>query len=159
MKSITHLFSKKQIGLMCLLIAITVGAGYFVYDKYFAKKMMIASINPYNFTDIDIADIYVNGTWGGSSYAHTGGSSSVCCVLVPEKWRPGLVVNVKWQRDDNEKWYTAQAEIPEYKQSAGLQVLFLKNNQIKVYLQDYWPCTPMHPMPKDKELCGEPEKS
>lgn len=119
---------------------------------------MVASINPYNFTDVSIVDLYVNGTWGGSINKHSGGGSSVCCVLVPEKWRPGLVVNVKWHKTEDQKLYVVEAEIPQYTESAGLQILFMKNDQVKVYLQDYWPCTPMHPMPKDKELCGEVKK-
>lgn len=152
-------YSVKKFWLAAFLIfGITFIGSYMAYDKFFAKKMMIASINPYNFTSIDITDLYVNETWGGNSHANSGGSSSVCCTLIPEKWRPGLVVNIKWKKTEDSKWYTAQAEIPPYKESAGLQVLFMKDNQIKVYINDYWPCTPMHPMPKDKELCGDSKK-
>ena len=152
-------FSNKKIWLIFVLLTMAVaGTSYFVYDKFFAKKMVIASINPYNFTDIAIVDLFVNGKWGGNIGANSGGGSSVCCVLIPEKWRPGLVVNVKWQKTEDEKWYTAQVEVPRYTTPAGLQVLFLENNQIKVYVMDYWPCSAKHPMPKDKKLCGEPQK-
>jgi hypothetical protein len=141
-----------------MLMAMVAGLSYFIYDTYFARKMMIASINPYNFTDVAVVDLFVNDTWGGSINQHSGGGSSVCCVMIPEKWRPGLVANIKWKKTEDEKWYKAQAEIPPYTESAGLQVLFLENNKVKVYVMDYWPCTPMHPMPKDKKLCGDSKK-
>ena len=120
--------------------------------------MMYATINPYNFTDVGVVDLFVNGGWGGNVYPNSGGGGSVCCVMVPEKWRPGLKVNVKWQKSGDEKWYTAEPEIPIYTESHGLQVLFFKNNKVKVYLIDSWPCRPEHPMPKDKELCGDTKK-
>ena len=147
-------FSFKQKAVLLLLIMSFSAASYFIYDKYFASKMMIASIEPYNFTSIGIVDLYVNDTWGGSVYGNSGGGGSVCCVLIPEKWRPGLVANIKWQKTEDPKWYSAVAEIPEYNRSAPLQVLFLANNQVRVYVMDYWPCTPMHPMPKEN-LCGK----
>lgn len=147
-------YSAKQIGLLLLIVAVFSGASYFIYDKYFAKKMMIASIEPYNFTGTSIVDLFVNGRWGGNSRAHSGGSRSVCCVLIPKKWRPGLVANIKWQKTEDPTWYAAQAPIPEYTESGALQVLFIKNNQVKVYVMDYWSCSADHPMPKD-ELCTE----
>ena len=136
-------------------IFFVVALGNIFYTNFIKVKMMPASISPYNFSDIGVGDLYVNGTWGGNSYAHTGGGGSVCCVLIPEKWRPGLVVNVKWIRGDlSDKWYSVEANIPEYTESGALQVLFLENDKVKVYVNDYWPCTPMHPMPKEK-LCDE----
>lgn len=149
--------SKRLIWLTLLGTAALTATGYAIYDNFFKPKMMIASINPYNFTNVAVIDLFVNDTWGGNSDAHSGGGSSVCCVLIPEKWHPGLLANVKWKKNEDPTWYTAQAEIPPYTESAGLQVLFLEKNQIKLYVNDYWPCTPMHPMPK-KKLCGDTTK-
>lgn len=146
-------FSFKQKAVLLLLIMSFSAASYFIYDRYFASKMVIANIESYNFTDIDIVDLFVNDTWGGNSHAHSGAGGGICCVLIPQKWRLGLVVNIKWQKTEDPKWYSAVAPIPKYAESAGLQVLFLENNQVKVYVNDYWPCTPMHPMPKEN-LCG-----
>jgi hypothetical protein len=149
---------KTNILVAAAAISIVVAGGYLAYVNFFKVKMMPASISPYNFTDIGIGDLYVNGTWGGNSYPHKGGGGSVCCVSIPEKWRPGLVVNIKWIRSDlSENWYSAEAEIPKYVESGSLQVLFLDNDKVKVYVNDYWPCTPMHPMPKE-ELCKEKAK-
>ena len=119
-----NLYNKKvRFIIVGLLIAAMAGASYFVYDKFFAKKMVIASINPYSFIDTYIVDFFVDGKWGGNAPARTYGSRGVCCVIIPEKWRPGLVATVKWQKTEDPKWYTVQAEIPQYFKPAGLQVL------------------------------------
>ena len=150
-------YHKKKMILMILTCIAIALAGYVSYEKFIKTQMMIADISPYNFTDVDVVDLFVNGTWGGNSHAHSGGGSSVCCIFIPEKWRPGLVANVKWKKTQDEKWYTAQADIPPYTESGSLQVLFMPGNQIKVYVNDYWPCTPMHPMPKE-QFCDDEKK-
>lgn len=61
---------------------------------------MIAPIEAYNFTDTAVVDIYVNNKWGGEAGARRGAGGGICCVLIPEKWRPGLVVNVKWKKTE-----------------------------------------------------------
>lgn len=159
MKLFTKKTGKNGIFTIILITIIASFFPYYVYDKYFSRKMMPATIEPYNFTDIGVGDFYVNGTWGGNSDPHTGGGSSVCCALIPEKWRPGLVVNIKWIRSDlSPRQYSFQAEVPPYTESGALQVLFMENDTVKVYVNDYWPCTPMHPMPKTKKLCPGEKK-
>jgi hypothetical protein len=60
--------------LQLVLVAVFISfAGYLIFDRYTSEKMMPATIEPYNFTDIGIGDFYVNGVWGGNSYPHTGG--------------------------------------------------------------------------------------
>lgn len=154
MKLFTKKINIKNAFIYILITAIMSSCAYYIYDKYFARKTMLATIEPYNFTDIGVGDFYINGTWGGSSDSHTGGGHSVCCVLIPEKWHPGLVVNVKWIRADlSPKQYSYQAEVQPYTEPGALQILFMENDIVKVYVNDYWPCTPMHPMPKSKKLC------
>ncbi len=147
-------------GIKALLVLLVVALlGCVFWDRLFPGRTMIASINPYNFTDVSIVDLYVNGTWGGNSYAHSGGGTSVCCISVPVKWNPDFTVKIKWKKTEDSKLYSAEAKIPRYVESAGLQVLFMGNDEIKVYLIDYWPCSSMHPMPKSDKLCGENKKS
>lgn len=133
-------------------------SGYFVYQYLFVEETVIASVNPYNFTDVAVVDLFVDEQWGGEVDAHSGGGTSVCCVLIPKKWRQDLAVHVKWKKTADPKWYAATAKVPAYTETAGLQVLFLPNDEIKVYVNDYWPCSAKHPMPKDEKLCGADEK-
>ena len=50
--------------------------------------------------DYSVEDVYVNGQWGGDAGREGGGGGYVCCVLLPSKWRPGLVARVKWRVRD-----------------------------------------------------------
>ena len=126
---------RKRVTITFLLLLVLV-SGYSVYQYFFVEKTVIASVNPYNFTNVAVLDLFVDEQWGGAVHAHSGGGSSVCCVLIPEKWRKDLVVRVKWQKNDDPKWYTATAKVPVYTETAGLQVLFLPNDEIKVYVND-----------------------
>jgi hypothetical protein len=46
--------------------------------------------------DFNISDFYVNGYPGSNVGRGGGGGSDVCCVSLPNKWRPGLAVEVRW---------------------------------------------------------------
>lgn len=88
--------------------------------------------------------------------AHGGGGSS-CCIIMPTKWRPGLMAHVEWEVDPNRhaklpsvtsiefreayakhsanyRRHSAMVEIPEWPgtQSCDLKVHFLTCNQVKV---------------------------
>ena len=155
------IFRKKPLlrkSAIAILLLLVLASGYSVYQYFFVEKTVIASVNPYNFTNVAVVDLFVDEQWGGAVHAHSGGGKSVCCVLIPEKWRKDLIVHVKWQKNEDPKWYTATAKVPAYTEPAGLQVLFLPNDEIKVYVNDYWPCSAEHPMPKDEKLCGADEK-
>lgn len=128
---------------------------YFAYAKYGGAKMMIAPIEPYNFSDTDIVDIYVNDKWGGEARAGQGAGGGICCTSIPEQWYPGLVANIRWRKTEGKKWFTAVAPIPRYTESADLQVLFMENDTVSVYVMSYWPCSSKHPMPKTEQLCGK----
>lgn len=143
---------------IAILLLLIIFSGYSVYQYFFVEKTVIASVNPYNFTNVPVVDLFVDEQWGGSVHAYSGGGKSVCCVLIPEKWRKDLVVHVKWQKNEDPKWYTTVAKVPTYTEPAGLQVLFLPNDEIRVYVNDYWPCSAKHPMPKDPKLCRAKEK-
>jgi len=91
----------------------------------------------------------ING-YGGTL---TGNS---CCIMIPDKWRPGLKAHIKWEVDpqttqsfpgyqNREKFnawkkalegsfqqYSADIDIPKYSQACGLTIHFLPCNQVKV---------------------------
>ncbi|WP_421504815.1 DUF3304 domain-containing protein [Erwinia rhapontici] len=90
----------------------------------------------------------ING-YGGTL---TGNS---CCIMIPDKWRPGLKAHIEWELDPNpnvilpplgtDEFRTAYArhkakyqqhstdvDIPKYSQACGLTIHFLPCNQLKV---------------------------
>ncbi|MDK9583821.1 DUF3304 domain-containing protein [Lelliottia wanjuensis] len=104
----------------------------------------------------------VNG-YGGTL---TGNS---CCIMLPDKWRPGLKANINWEvdpdayaslpplgTDEYRKAYAQHAakyqqhsavvDIPKYDQACGLTVHFLPCNQVKVTTSCYGYGAPEYPV-------------
>jgi hypothetical protein len=46
--------------------------------------------------DFNISDFYIDGYSGSNVGRGGGGGGHVCCVSIPNKWRPGLAVEVRW---------------------------------------------------------------
>jgi len=51
-------------------------------------------------SNFNISGFYVDGAYGSNVGREGGGDSDVCCVLLPNKWRPGLTAEVRWAVGD-----------------------------------------------------------
>ncbi|WP_321909384.1 DUF3304 domain-containing protein [Burkholderia cepacia] len=75
-----------------------------------------------------------------------GGGSEMCCVYVPEKWRDGMTVSVRWERDlhpydandrSGDQWLEAVAKVPPYgPKQYNFVVQFLEDDRIRVRVDD-----------------------
>ncbi|CAJ0773714.1 DUF3304 domain-containing protein [Ralstonia holmesii] len=117
-----------------------------------------ASITSYNHTPDYIHQFYVNGTWGGNSFAYGGGGSFVCCLVYPKTWRPGLTAKVKWttsSSDPNaegdaakEHWHEAIIPIERYVEEADtLNVHFLPEGKVRLIISNKGPGQRSYPGP------------
>ena len=132
-----------------------------------------ASMAGANYTREGIQEFYVDGAWGGVIGSYSGGGvGGVCCVTLPMKWRPGLDAEVEWrighfQKDGRfmtaeekaampideliEKYWTVRhlkrrVPIEPYKPEGGsMQVIFLPNDEVKIYVSNWAPYSPNHP--------------
>jgi hypothetical protein len=50
--------------------------------------------------NFNISDFYVDGYDGSNVGREGGGGRSVCCVMLPKKWRPDLTVELRWAVGD-----------------------------------------------------------
>jgi hypothetical protein len=50
--------------------------------------------------NFNVSGFYVDGAYGSNVGREGGGGSDVCCVLLPNKWRPGLTAEVRWAVGD-----------------------------------------------------------
>jgi hypothetical protein len=124
-----------------------------------SEKMMPAGITGYNHMNgrLSIYDFTVNGAMGANVRQGGGGGES-CCVMIPEKWRPGLKVTVAWSYDTNQKDQLPpppdqqkEVEIPEYKHGGKIWVHFYDNHQVKIVVSNCSIEHPFYPMrAKDK---------
>jgi len=122
-----------------------------------------SSISGYNYTAEGIQEFFVNGAWGGNLGIGSG-YGRVCCVMLPDKWTPGLSATVEWVRTDCGDLYgsvhsrcgyetkdwpykTLKKEIPiePYERPNSVQVMFLPDDEIKIYVSPFDPQHPEHP--------------
>ena len=140
-----------------------------------APESYTVGITGYNFTTEGVQYFYVNEQWGSNISPYGGGGGTTCCIILPAKWRPGLVVKIDWKIGHyNLPWSkldlipideisaccwvarTLSKTVPvePYSDVGGnFQVFFLPNDEVKVWVHTGGPDSPNHPSgmsyPKD----------
>ena len=136
------------------------------------NKMAAGSIRAINHVDgTAINWLSVNG------YRADGGGGDTCCIVMPVKWRPGLMANIEWEVDPD-RWaklpeftdqnyeaayarhkakyqhHSATVEIPEWQgnERCGLSVHFLTCNQIKVTTSCWATSMPEYPIKEPRHM-------
>jgi len=119
----------------------------------------------YNHTEKSIVSIIVNGEGGILHAPANDGGGQACCVMLPRKWKPGLIVTIKWQeggtfqRDEKGAvvkkngvpvviegpWKERTVEVPEYESMGEFYIHFLPSDEVKVAVTLYGPRNPKHP--------------
>ncbi|WP_082712677.1 DUF3304 domain-containing protein [Pseudomonas agarici] len=114
-----------------------------------------------------------------NGYRAHGGGGSVCCIIMPTKWRPGLKAHIEWEVDpdpfakikrkttsygfDETAWteheakfqrHSTTVDIPEWPgtESCGLKVHFLVCNQIKVTTSCWGYGSPNNPIKEPLDM-------
>jgi hypothetical protein len=119
-----------------------------------AEKEFSAQIVPYNHTDQYIDAVYVNGKWGGNSFAHSGGGKFACCVTLPVRPPEGYTVKVGWDDDDG-KHHERDVVVPPFEKTGDLSVHFLRGDQIKVFVTDKAMWHPDYPLTGEEAYLRE----
>ena len=132
-----------------------------------APESIAMGITGYNFTDEGVQRFFVDGMYGSNLPPYGGGGKTSCCANLPEKWSPGLFVKVAWTMGDWTVPYEQIAHltteeqlkccwrvrslsktvpVERYEEELGkLQVFFLPDDQIKVWVYPAGPQNPRHP--------------
>lgn len=126
------------------------------------------SYHAYNHTDEHIVSIVINGKGGVLDASAHGEGGGVCCVVLPKRWRPGLMATVKWQLDgdwlkdgqgkeiirDGKKvlvpgpWKEQTVEVPKYGEEMGMFFIhFFPGDEVKVLINLYGAGHKNHPYP------------
>lgn len=78
---------------------------------------------------------------GGYIGPGQGGGSSICCVIVPRKWQPGMTAIVSILHYNGKDFTTTdhQVEVPKYdgERETMFSVHFLHDGRIKVFVDQY----------------------
>lgn len=136
---------------------------------------MIVGITGYNYTNEGVQEYFVNDKRGSNLPAYGGGGSLSCCVLLPVQWNHELSVEVSWITGHwtvpieevqamnikeaieccmARRALTKTVAIERYgKEGGDVQVFFLPNDELQVWVYDAGPQNPGHPSHR-----GYPEK-
>lgn len=116
-----------------------------------------ARITSYNHTPDYIHRFYVDGTWGGNSFAYGGGGKFVCCIAYPRTWHPGLTATVKWTTSSSDPnatgdavqphWHEAVVPIERYVEAGTLHVHFLPGGDVRLIVSSKAAGHPDYPGP------------
>lgn len=142
----------------CLFVAVSVGAC--------GEATTAVSLTAYNHTQThDIEYFILNGT-GGINMVRGGSSAEKCCIVIPNRWRPGLKAKITWQYEapkDNENEVmpvmTREVELPKYPHPDALRVHFYENEKIKIVLSKCSPGHPFYPLSPEELLPWTPISS
>ncbi|ATA51929.1 hypothetical protein CKY39_00815 [Variovorax boronicumulans] len=140
-------------------------------------------IRGYNFTNEGVQGFRVNGTYGANISPYGGGGGDTCCTRIPFVWHEGQAVTVKWtighytlpyaQRnhmsfDEQDKFWTQRTlekvvPVQRYDEPEIVQVFFLPNDELEVWVYKAGPQNPGHPStrgyPVDPRQAGPVESS
>jgi len=112
-----------------------------------------------------ISRFYVNKYGGDSVGRQGGGGSIVCCAMLPAKWRPGLIVEIRWGVEDwthandaeiakgnyesviDAKLYIAKVPVEKYDEPYDLIVHFFPRGRVRAVSSVYSVSSPLHPVP------------
>jgi hypothetical protein len=98
----------------------------------------------YNHTGRDIPQFTINGGNGGSAWRHAEGGT-VCCALMPDQWKPGMDVQVRWTNDLS-TYHQVTVPVPRYERTGNLAVHFLRNGQVRVFVTSMVLGHPKYPL-------------
>ncbi len=119
------------------------------------EKINFGSARGLNYSSDAIYSYYVtgprgmNGGGGKMSPAYEEGPAEpgeMCCVGIPQPWKPGTQLRIEWERDRKPFDYkdrtglavlTATVTVPEYAAStSGFWAIFLPGDRVKVMVAD-----------------------
>jgi len=96
-----------------------------------------------NYTDEYIDDVYVNRSWAGNGFAHSGGGRVAGSAEVPKQWDPNYTLTIRWQDEplyhkDPKAFHLRKIATEPYQQDeegemATLWVAFFPEGVIKLY--------------------------
>ena len=134
---------------LVVVLAAGIAAGFLYTHR--DEEMVGASVIVLNYSDVDFYPSVLSLDEKGQATAsagypvgpRAGGGGAVCCVLIPEHWRPGIRMAVRyrlgdWPEDRHEMYYTDLAPYPSG-EAANVWVAVYPDRSIEVVSSKYDP--------------------
>jgi hypothetical protein len=104
-------------------------------------------------SDYRISDFYVDKYWGGVVGESGGGGGNVCCIMLPKKWRPGLMADVRWEvrhiirssdpavpkTEETAAFYHAHVPVEKYVEADRFWVHFFPQGRARIVVSKIGP--------------------
>lgn len=118
-------------------------------------NMAGSSLSAYNFSAEGIQEYFVDDARGSGVGIGSGGGQA-CCIKIPRKWHDKLEVTIEWRRTDcggvdtqgrskcrdmelgtwPKKTFKKTVPIEPYNEPGVTQVVFLPNDEIKIFVSN-----------------------
>jgi hypothetical protein len=104
-----------------------------------------------------VTEYHINNSVGGSVWFGDSGGDRNCCIRIPERWRKGLVADVRWvvwdwsavaesdfrelrvAKAKMEGIYRASVPVEQYDEADTLYVHFFPGGKVRVISSNYYP--------------------
>jgi hypothetical protein len=148
--------SRLAIGLITAVILASITVAYVSKPKntFTAVNLIgVQHIGP----NFNIPTFYVDGNANGNVGRGGGGGRGMCCYMLPDKWRPDLSVDVRWEVADWSKelpaeldagnyrslsvegLYRARVPIEKYDKPEDIYVVFFPEGRVRVAAEIFGP--------------------
>ena len=124
------------------------------------------SLTAYNHTRTHDIEYFTTNGAGGVDVRRGSSSGETCCIVIPNKWRPGLKVSLTWRyaapdnnANDVMPVITQEVELPKYPHPDAMRVHFYENEKVKIVLSKCSPKHPFYPLSLEDRLPWKPMSS
>jgi hypothetical protein len=107
-----------------------------------------AQVGIVNHTDRYIYSAGAGDGGGGHANAYSAGIANICCVTMPDKWRPGLKLLVSWDVPDGRRHIVKKklVEVERYEEPGSVYIHFFSDDQIRIVITNWYGGAPQHPI-------------
>jgi len=155
-------FGKTRLILLTILTVALSSAYRYVYchpDEDTTVPVSITGVHHLG-SDYFIRKFYINKSIGDNIDKGGGGGSNVCCLILPFKWSPHLIADVRWKvghiiRSANpatpetaelEGIYRAQVPVEKYSELGNLYVHFFPDGRVRIVVSPNTSDSEVHPI-------------
>ena len=113
-----------------------------------AEHMAPAQVGIVNHTGDYIYSASVDGFGGGSMARWGAGMANMCCTSIPEVWRPGMKVSVRWNMPLGVKDVIKEkmVEVEKYDRPGDIYLNFFPNDEVRVVISRNGPRSSDYPI-------------
>ncbi|WP_081933731.1 DUF3304 domain-containing protein [Massilia sp. 9096] len=158
--------------LIILFLAVTTFGVYLFFNEYIKKDngIPVSVIGVHHLgSDYYIDSFYVDKYYEGNIGEGGGGNGMVCCRMLPRKWHPGLIADVRWEvrhiirspipevpeTAEVVGDYRAQVAVEAYLESGDLYVHFFPGGRARIVVSDFSASGKEHPIKWEDKQAGQ----